>query len=94
MEQGKSHEIKGEQSIEKTERDPVKESLEKSEPQTSEELKASDQESAPKVNTVQLPQANEEKKSSVTSEGVQEKESGTVTLENYQYSLTCSFNSG
>ncbi len=86
VEQGKSHEIKSERSIEKTERDPVKESLEKSEPQTSEELKASDQESAPKVNTVQLAQANEEKKS-VTSEGVQEKESGTVTLETTSIAL-------
>ncbi|XP_026135607.1 FERM and PDZ domain-containing protein 3-like isoform X1 [Carassius auratus] len=87
VEQGKSHETKGEKDIEKTERDPVKESLEKSEPQTSEELKASDQESAPKVNTDQLPQANKEKTSSVTSEGIQEKESGTVTLETTSIAL-------
>ncbi|XP_043112518.1 FERM and PDZ domain-containing protein 3 isoform X4 [Puntigrus tetrazona] len=87
VEQGKSHETKGEKDIEKTERGPVKESLEKSEPQRSEELKASDQEKAPKVNTDQLPQADEDKTSSVTSEGVQEKESGTVTLETTSIAL-------
>ncbi|XP_042593788.1 FERM and PDZ domain-containing protein 3-like isoform X3 [Cyprinus carpio] len=87
VEQGKINETKGEKNIEKTERGPVKESLEKSEPQTSEKLKASDQESAPKVNMDQLPQATEEKTSSVTSEGVQEKESGTVTLETTSIAL-------
>ncbi|XP_016415769.1 FERM and PDZ domain-containing protein 3-like [Sinocyclocheilus rhinocerous] len=87
VEQGKSHETKSEKDIEKMEKGPVKECLEKSEQQTSEELKASKQESAPKVNTDHLPQANEEETSSITSEGVQEKDFGTVTLETTSIAL-------
>uniref|UniRef100_A0A8C1PS94 FERM and PDZ domain containing 3 n=1 Tax=Cyprinus carpio TaxID=7962 RepID=A0A8C1PS94_CYPCA len=87
MVQGKSNETKSEKDTEKTEKGPVKECLEKSELQTSEELKKSEQESAPKINTDQLPQANEEKTSSITSEGVLEKDSGTVTLETTSIAL-------
>uniref|UniRef100_A0A671KVE0 FERM and PDZ domain-containing protein 3-like n=1 Tax=Sinocyclocheilus anshuiensis TaxID=1608454 RepID=A0A671KVE0_9TELE len=87
LEQGKSHETKSEKDIEKMEKGPVKECLEKSEQQTSEELKASKQESTPKVNTDHLPQANEEEISSITSEGVQEKDFGTVTLETTSIAL-------
>ncbi|RXN24969.1 FERM and PDZ domain-containing 3-like protein [Labeo rohita] len=87
VEQGKSHETKSEKDIEKTEKGPVKECLEKSELQTSEEIKTSEQETAPKVNTDQLPQANEEKTGSITSEGVQEKDSGTVVLETTSIAL-------
>ncbi|XP_052470057.1 FERM and PDZ domain-containing protein 3-like isoform X3 [Carassius gibelio] len=85
--QGKIHETKSEKDIGKNEKGPVKECLEKSEPQTSEELKASEQETAPKIDTDQLPQANEEKTSSITSEGVQEKDSGTVNLETTSIAL-------
>uniref|UniRef100_A0A672L2Z6 FERM and PDZ domain containing 3 n=1 Tax=Sinocyclocheilus grahami TaxID=75366 RepID=A0A672L2Z6_SINGR len=87
VEQGKSHETKSEKDIEKTEKGPVKECLEKSEQQTSEELKASKQESVPKVNTDHFPQANEEETSSITSECVQEKDFGTVTLETTSIAL-------
>ncbi|XP_051716762.1 FERM and PDZ domain-containing protein 3 isoform X3 [Ctenopharyngodon idella] len=87
VEQGKSQEGKSEKDIEQSEKCPVKECVEESEHQTSEKLKASEQVCPPQVNTDQLPLANEEKPSSITSEGVQEKDSGTVTLETTSIAL-------
>ncbi|ROI15831.1 FERM and PDZ domain-containing protein 3 [Anabarilius grahami] len=87
VEQGKSQEAKSEKDIEQSEKCPVKECLEESEQQTSEKLKASEQVCPPQVNTDQLPLANEEKPSSITSEGAQEKDSGTVTLETTSIAL-------
>ncbi|XP_048032067.1 FERM and PDZ domain-containing protein 3 isoform X2 [Megalobrama amblycephala] len=87
VEQGKSQEAKSEKDIEQSEKCPVKECLEESEQQTSEKLKASEQVCPPQVNKDQLPLANEEKPSSITSEGVQEKNSGTVTLETTSIAL-------
>ncbi|XP_051505435.1 FERM and PDZ domain-containing protein 3-like [Myxocyprinus asiaticus] len=85
VEQGKSpEEAKRERDIEKLEPDPVKECLVESKQQTSEKLKASEQTNvgcAPQVIKEKLPPANEEKLSSNTSKGVQEKHSGTATLE-------------
>ncbi|XP_039538979.1 FERM and PDZ domain-containing protein 3, partial [Pimephales promelas] len=87
VEQGKSHEAKSKKDIETSEKVPVKECLEESEQQASEELKASEQVCAPQVNTDQLPLASKEKPSSITSEGVQGKDSGTVTLETTSIAL-------
>lgn len=88
VEQGKTQEANSEKDLEQSEKSPVEDCLEESEQQTSEKLKASEQVCPPQVNTDQLPlDENDEKPSSITSEGVQEKDSGTVTLETTSIAL-------
>ncbi|XP_073778671.1 FERM and PDZ domain-containing protein 3 isoform X8 [Danio rerio] len=83
---GKSHEANGEKDIEITEKGLVTECLEESKLQISEELKAPEHGSAPQVNT-ELLLANEEKPSTITSEGAQEEDSCAKTLETTSIAL-------